>query len=150
MLISLFCTGTATPKYRILIYVPSGVCFVVTHVHVCVRVHACGITEELAFIPNRPIHTIKCWTPVNSFLAFLFSSLQKYSTPFLLCNLENNGIILKIANIVQNCSHCIITGQKCKLGQICSFSSQKASKDTTRNLPPQPMPGGLTLVSDRI
>jgi len=124
--------------------------FVVTHVHVCVHVHACGIAEELAFILNSPIHTIKYWTPVNSFLAFLFSSLQKYSTPFLLCNLENSWIVLKIANIVQNCSHCIITGQKCKLGQICSFSSQRASKDTTRNLQSRSMPEGLTLVSNRI
>ena len=124
--------------------------FVVTHVHVCVCVHAWGIAEELAFIPNRPIHTIKCWTPVNSFLAFLFSSLQKYSTPFMWCNLENDEIILKIANIVQNCSHCIITGQKCTLGQICSFSSQRASKDTMRNLPSHSMPEGLTFVSDRI
>ena len=30
-----------------------------THVHVCVHLHACGIAEELAFIPNRSIHTIK-------------------------------------------------------------------------------------------
>jgi len=83
----------------------------VTHVRVCVHVHAFGIAAELTFIPNRSIHTTKCWTQVNSVIAFMFQSLQEYSNPFLLCNLENNGSILKIANIVQNCSHCIITGQ---------------------------------------
>ena len=94
------------------LYVPFYSLFIVTHV----RVHACGIAAELTFIPNTSIHTTKYWTQVNAVIDFMFLSLQKYSTPFLLCNLENNGIIL-IANIVQNCSHCIIiyTGQKCQL-----------------------------------
>jgi len=42
--------GTGKRKYRIMIYVPRGVYFVVTYVHVCVHAHACGIATKLAFI----------------------------------------------------------------------------------------------------
>jgi len=42
-----------------MIYVPIySLFFVVTHVRVCVHVHAFGIAEELAFIPNRSINVV--------------------------------------------------------------------------------------------